>query len=121
MTWPGLAMRQPYLGLVVWLPREYYDPQDPHTGRPTVVVKMMKAERACIVMTRTSQTNVPHHGDIYHPADPKLPCCDMPGWWQPRRLHRVPFAIYDDREIGEFATMDGVLLDRITAAFERRS
>jgi hypothetical protein len=121
MTWPGLMMKRPYRGLVVWLPREYYNAHDRHAGRPTVVVKVMSPERACIVMTRTSQTDVSHHEDIYHDADPKLPCCDKPGWWQPRRLYRVTFAAYNDEEIGEFATMDDVLLDRITAAYEGRS
>jgi hypothetical protein len=114
-------MKRPYLGLVVRLPREYYDARDEHAGRPTVVVKVMPAERACIVVTRTSQTRVDHRGDIYHAADPKLPCCDMQGWWQPRRHYRVNFAAYDDEEIGEFATMDSALLDRIIAAYEGRS
>jgi hypothetical protein len=121
MTWPGLNRKQPYSGLAAWLPRDHYNLADPHAGRPAVVIKVLQVEKACIVVTRTSQRTVNHRGDIYHEADPKLPCCDRPGWWQPGRAYRVSFAAYDDEETGEFATMESALLNRIIAAYERRS
>lgn len=120
MTWPGLSVWRPYVGLVTWLPREYYNERDPHAGRPTVVVRVLPVERTCIVITRTSDKMVSHIGDIWHDADPAL-FCDSQGWWQPRRAHRVDFAVYDDEELGEFAKMDPELLARIIAAYEVRS
>ncbi len=119
MTWPGLRRWRPYVGLVVRLPRDYYDEHDGHAGRPTVVVKVIQVERACIVVPRTSQLGSKHRDDIFHPADPALSCCDQPGLWQPWRSHRVDFAAYDDDELDEFETMDQGLLSRIIEAYER--
>ena len=121
MTWPGLRPWQPYLGLVVWLPRDYYDEHDTHAGRPTVVVRVLQIERTCIVVTRTSQTGSKHRDDIFHPADPALTCCDEPGLWQPWRWHRVAFGAYDDDELDELEKMDELLLTRIIDAYERCS
>lgn len=121
MTWPGLRQWQPHLGLVAWLPRDYYDERDGHAGRPTVVVKVLQVERACIVVPRTSQLGNRHRDDIFHPADPALACCDRPGLWQPWRWRRVDFAAYDDEETGERGKMDEELLTRIIGAYERCS
>ncbi|MEU4159239.1 hypothetical protein [Actinoplanes sp. NPDC026670] len=118
MTWPNMQLFQPYLGLVTKLPRDSYDERDPHEGRPTVVIRVLRAERKVIVVTRTSQLQNKRAGDIYHDADPALPCCTEPGLWQPRRFYRVPFAVYDDPELGVFAKMDEKLLARITEAWE---
>ena len=96
MTWPGLIRKQPYRGLTAWLPRDYYDPGDPHAGRPAVVIKVLQVEKACIVVTRTSQNTVPHRGDIYHDADPKLPCCGR--------------NMSDDRDMLQFRAAHGLTL-----------
>jgi len=80
MTWPGMELWRPYVGLVAWLPRDYYNPSDPKAGRPVVVIKVLSGERACIVVTRTSDIETIRRGDIVHQSDAALGC-DRPGWW----------------------------------------
>ncbi|WP_435125950.1 hypothetical protein [Micromonospora tulbaghiae] len=120
MTWPGQRVWRPPVGLVAVLSRDYYNPRDPHARRPTVVVRVLPADRACLVVTRTSDTMVAHSKDIWHDKDPEL-LCDRQGWWQPRRVHRVDFGAYDDEDTKPHVIMSGDLLDRIIAAYQEFS
>jgi hypothetical protein len=119
MTWPGLQSWIPYVGLVAWLPRDYYNPSDPHTRRPTVVVKVMRPERACIVVTRTTEVAAVRPYDVAHEPDMGVGC-DRQGWWQPRRAYRVLFSVYQDEDVEIYKQLDGGTLTRVLRAYEER-
>lgn len=120
MTWPGIDLWRPYVGLVAWLPRDHYNPDDPHSGRPTVVLKVLAAERVCIVVTRTTSIQAVRPTDVMHEPDPELGC-DHKGWWQAFRVYRVPFSAYDDEDVIIYKKLDDELLIRITRIYEGQS
>lgn len=120
MTWPGQRLWQPYEGLVAVLPHDYYNPRDRHARRPTVVVRVLPADRKCLVVTRTSDPLTNHADDIWHDKDLAL-LCDRQGWWQPWRVHRVDFGAYDDEDTKPHVKMTGDLLARIIAAYREFS
>jgi hypothetical protein len=119
MTWPGQDLWRPYVGLVAWLPRDHYDPGDPHDGRPTVVIKVLPAERACIVVTRTSGVYTVCRGDVVHQPDAALGC-ERQGWWQAGRACRVLFSAYEDEDTRKYAKLDDKTFDRIKRAYEEQ-
>ena|SRR5258708_22050214 len=119
MTWPGLDLWRPYVGLVAWLPRDHYDPGDPHEGRPAVVIKVVAAEMVCIVVTRTSDIQCVRAGDVVHQQDTDLGC-DRQGWWQPHRFCRVLFSAFDDEDVIVYKKLDDELLVRITRLYEEQ-
>ena len=123
MTWPGMNLWIPTVGLVAWLPRDHYDPNDPHAGRLAVVIKVFQVEKVCIVITRTSDIGTigRGRGDVLHQADPAFDC-DHQGWWQAHRPHRVLFSTFTDEEVRRFdQKLDKDTLDRIIRAYEEQS
>jgi len=119
MTWPGQRLWIPYVGLVSKLPRDHYDPSDPHKGRPAVVVKVMQTERACMVVTRTTEVGVVRPYDIVHQIDLSVGC-DHQGWWQVRRDYRVLFSAFDDEDVEIYQTLDNDTLTQVLRAYEER-
>ena len=119
MTWPGNDLWIPVVGLVVYLPREHYNPDDPHIGRPAVVIKVLRADRTCTVVTRTSSVEAVGPGDILHQADAALGC-EKQGWWQPRRIYRVLFSAFDDEETQKYTKLDQDTLEKVIRAYEER-
>jgi hypothetical protein len=122
MTWPGLSLWIPSVGLVAWLPRAHYDPSDPHAGRPAVVIKVLPVEKVCIAVTRTSaiETIGRSRGDVLHQEDPAFGC-DRQGWWQARRPHRVQFSAFTDEETVRYEQkLDMKTLDAIIRAYEEQ-
>jgi hypothetical protein len=119
MTWPGQRMWIPYVGLVARLPREHYDPSDGHKGRPVVVIKVMSAERACTVLTRTTEVAVVRHYDVAHQIDLSVGC-DHQGWWQVRRAYRVLFSAFEDEDVEIYQRLDDDTLTRVLRAYEER-
>ncbi|SRR6266568_3155561 len=117
MTWPGLPIWLPYVGLVAWLAREHYDPTDPKAGRLVVVVKVMRVERACVVMTRTSEVAAVRRGDVVHQSDAGLGC-DRQGWWQPWRVRRVLVSAFDDEDTIIYTKLDDDTLACVMRAYE---
>jgi hypothetical protein len=120
MTWPGMDRWRPFVGLVAWLPRDYYNPGDPHLGRPVVVIKLIPGERACIVVTRTSDLTTVARGDIIHQPDPDLGCEKL-GWWQAKHTYRVYFSAFDDEDVQKYTKIDDDILSRIIQAYEEQS
>jgi hypothetical protein len=99
------------------MPRDYYNPADPKSGRPTVVVRVLQAERACILFTRTSEVGVVRRDDVLHGPDAALGC-DTRGWWQPWRVHRVSFSAYDDENTIKYSKLDAETLERVVRAYQ---
>jgi hypothetical protein len=89
------------------MPRDLYDPHDPHAGRPTVVVAIREKAGEADIVTRT--TDVPQRHDVSHPADSNHPSCDELGFWQPRRRYSVPLSTWDDPDV----TREGLLTEDV--------
>lgn len=117
MVMPGERLWRPPVGLVVRLPRDYYDPWDHAFERTAVVVAVQAAAGVAIVVTRTTRPG--GTGDVAHGADPRLGC-DMPGWFQPTtRSYRVPFAAFDDPDTLRYEILESAILNKVIEGWER--
>ena len=83
------------------------------------MVRLLAVERACIVVTRTSDVATVRRDDIVHQPDATLGC-ERQGWWQPRRAYRVLFSAYDDEDTCIYKKLDDETLGRIMSAYEER-
>ncbi len=117
MVMPGERTWRPPVGLVVLLPRDYYDPWDHALERIAVVVSVQPAAGVAVVVTRTTQSG--GSDDVAHGANLALGC-DKPGWFQPTtRSYRVPFAAFDDPETQRYDKLDQAILNKVIEGWEQ--
>ncbi|MEO7261782.1 MAG: hypothetical protein ABI047_11080 [Jatrophihabitantaceae bacterium] len=116
MVMPGERTWRPFVGLVVRICRDYYDPYDHAWERIGVVVSVQPAAAVAVLVTRTTH---PNDGDVRHGADLTLGC-DLPGAFQPAtRAYRVPFAAFDDPDTQRYGTLDPVTLGKVIDRWEQ--
>ena len=114
---PGRRLWQPPVGLVVLLPRCYYEVWDHAFERIAVVVAVQQAAGVAFVVTRTTQPA--RGGDVPHGADLALGC-DKPGCFQPTsRSYRVPFAAFDDPDTLLYGSLPPAVLAKVIEGWER--
>lgn len=119
MVLPGIALYRPTLRSVYWLDRAAYNPRDPKTERPAVIVAMREKAGFADVVTRT--TSDKHNGDVPHGADRALGL-SRPGWWQPTyRYYEVPSAWFDEPDVTPAGKLDQRTFDLVLAAWTGRT